>query len=164
MIRNPKNTNLRFHSEESYQGFPLQTQHGPLIVEYLDLLYLTVQRALNEHPRVFAFRVDLRFPENFDCTSALSSNRVIERFVESRLRGASDEARSAYHDRPTVAVLANLGMTPQLAAFGVCIAVGHPLAFVWVLAGQVALVVLLVLRRETLRNGAVLQGQPGGLT
>jgi hypothetical protein len=91
-------------------------------------------------------------------------DELIERFVESRLRGASDEARSAYHDRPTVAVLANLGMTPQLAAFGVCIAVGHPLAFVWVLAGQVALVVLLVLRRETLRNGAVLQGQPGGLT
>jgi len=59
-------------------------------------------------------------------------DRLVERFVESRLRGASDEARVAYHDRLTVDVLANLGMTPQLAAFGVCIAAGHPLAFVWV--------------------------------
>jgi phosphatidylglycerophosphate synthase len=89
---------------------------------------------------------------------------LVERFVESRLRGASDEARAAYHDRLTVAVLANLGMTPQLAAFGLCIAVGHPLAFLWLLAGEVALVALLVLRRETLRDGAIVQSQPGGIT
>jgi len=91
-------------------------------------------------------------------------DRVVERFAESRLRGASDEVRAAYHDRLTVVVLANMGMTPQLAAFGVCIAVGHPLAFVWVLAGELVLVALLVLRRETLRSGAVLQGQPGGIS
>jgi archaetidylinositol phosphate synthase len=89
---------------------------------------------------------------------------LVERLVESRLRGASDEARAAYHDRLTVAVLANLGMTPQLAAFGLCIAVGHPLAFLWVLAAEVALVVLLVLRRETLRDGVLAQSQPEGIT
>ena len=89
---------------------------------------------------------------------------LVERFVESRLRGASAEARAAYHDHLTVAVLANLGMTPQLAAFGVCIAVGHPLAFVWVLAGEVVLVTLLIARRETLRDRVVVQGQPGGIT
>lgn len=91
-------------------------------------------------------------------------DRLVERFIESRLRGTSEEARAAYHDRVTVGVLANMGMTPQLAAFGVCIAVGHPLAFVWVLAGELVLVALLVVRRETLRNGAVLQSQPGGIT
>jgi archaetidylinositol phosphate synthase len=89
---------------------------------------------------------------------------LVERFVESRLRGASAEARAAYHDRLTVAVLANLGMTPQLAAFGVCIAIGHPLAFVGVLAGEVVLVTLLVVRREMLRDRVVVQGQPGGVT
>jgi phosphatidylglycerophosphate synthase len=89
---------------------------------------------------------------------------LVERFVESRLRGASDEARAAYHDRATVSVLANMGMTPQLAAFGVCIAAGHPLAFVWVLAAEVVLVAVLVARRETLRSGAVLRSQPGGIT
>jgi archaetidylinositol phosphate synthase len=89
---------------------------------------------------------------------------LVERFVEWRLQGAADEARAAYHDHRTVAVLANLGMTPQLAAFGVCIAFGHPLAFVWVLVAQVVLVALLVARRETLRDGAVPQSQPEGVT
>jgi archaetidylinositol phosphate synthase len=91
-------------------------------------------------------------------------DRLADRFVEWRLRDASDERRAAYHDRMTVSVLANLGMTPQLASFGLCIAVGHPLAFVWVLAGEVVLVGLLVLRRETLARNAALQGQPGGTT
>jgi archaetidylinositol phosphate synthase len=89
---------------------------------------------------------------------------LADRFVERRLRGASDERRAAYHDRMTVSVLANLGMTPQLAAFGICIAAGHPLAFIWVLAGQVVLVTLLVWRRETLGRDAALEGQPGGIT
>jgi hypothetical protein len=64
----------------------------------------------------------------------------------------------------TVAVLANLGMTPQLAAFGICIAVGHPLAFVWILAGELVLVALLALRRETLGRAIALESQPGGIT
>jgi phosphatidylglycerophosphate synthase len=89
---------------------------------------------------------------------------LADRFVERRLRGASDERRAAYHDRVTLSLLANMGMTPQLAAFGVCIAVGHPLAFVWVLAGEVVLVALLLLRRETLGRDAALEGQPGGIT
>lgn len=83
MNRNPQNTNLRLYYEDSYQGFPVQKMHAPLIVEYLNLLYLTMQRALNEHPRVFAFRVDLRLPANLDSNPYLGSNIVIERFVES---------------------------------------------------------------------------------
>jgi phosphatidylglycerophosphate synthase len=35
-----------------------------------------------------------------------------------------------------VSALANLGMTTQLAAFGACTALGHPLAFVWVLVAE----------------------------
>ena len=89
---------------------------------------------------------------------------LVERLVEWRLRGSSAEARAAYHDHATVAVLANLGMTPQLAAFGLCAAVGHPLAFVWVLAAEVVLVVVLFVRRETLRGSARLHSQPGGVT
>jgi len=35
-----------------------------------------------------------------------------------------------------VTTLANLGMTTQLAAFGLCTGLGHPLAFVWVLVAE----------------------------
>jgi archaetidylinositol phosphate synthase len=77
-------------------------------------------------------------------------DKVVEWFVEWRLRNATFAARRAYHDRATVLVLANLGMSTQLAAFGLCIALGSPLAFVWVTFAEAALVALLALRRESL--------------
>ena len=40
-------------------------------------------------------------------------DRLVEGFVAQRLRGAGLEARLAYHDRATVAILANLGMSPS---------------------------------------------------
>jgi archaetidylinositol phosphate synthase len=40
-----------------------------------------------------------------------------------------------------VTTLANLGMTTQLAAFGLCMVLGHPLAFVWVLVAEALVVV-----------------------
>jgi archaetidylinositol phosphate synthase len=39
-----------------------------------------------------------------------------------------------------VGVLAQLGMSSQLAAFGVCLAVGRPLLYVWLLIAQVVVV------------------------
>jgi archaetidylinositol phosphate synthase len=75
-------------------------------------------------------------------------DRMVERFVSHRLRWASPLARLAYHDRLTVSILANLGMSTQLLAFGVCIAAGRPAALAWIALGQLGLVVLLCLRRE----------------
>ena len=75
---------------------------------------------------------------------------LVERFVERRLRGASEEGRAAYHDRATVTALANMGMSTQLAAFGLCMASGHPAAYVWLLLVQVAFVAVLLARREAL--------------
>ncbi len=88
---------------------------------------------------------------------------LVERFVERRLRGASAEARTAYHDRLTVAVFANLGMSTQLAAFGLLTALGHPLAFAWLAVAELVLAALLVIRRETLMRDAVLETQPWGI-
>ncbi len=53
-------------------------------------------------------------------------DRLVEWFVERRLRrlDAGPEARLAYHDRATLAVLANFGLSTQLAALGVCLARG----------------------------------------
>jgi archaetidylinositol phosphate synthase len=75
-------------------------------------------------------------------------DRLVERFVARRLRAASPQARVAYHDRATVAVLANLGMSTQLVAFGLCIALGRPDAFAWIALGELGLVLCLALRRE----------------
>jgi archaetidylinositol phosphate synthase len=77
-------------------------------------------------------------------------DRLVERFVEWRLRGASEAARRVYHDRATVAIVANMGMSTQLAAFGILVALGRGSEYVWLLLAQAALVVVLLVRRETL--------------
>jgi len=46
-------------------------------------------------------------------------------------------------------------MSTQLAVFGVCIAAGRPLAFVWIVLAELGFVAVLVLRRELLLRGAV---------
>jgi archaetidylinositol phosphate synthase len=77
-------------------------------------------------------------------------DRLVEGYEAWRLRRRSPEARLAWHDFATVAVIANLGLSPQLATLGVCLALGHPAAYVFVLFGQALLIVALALRREVL--------------
>src|SRR6185312_1776830 len=55
-----------------------------------------------------------------------------DRLAERRLRGRGPDARVAYHDRATVAVLANFGLSTQLAVLGVCLAARAPAAYAWV--------------------------------
>ena len=47
-----------------------------------------------------------------------------------------------------MSLLANLGMSTQLAAFGLLIAVGRPLAFAWVALAEVAVIALAFLPRR----------------
>lgn len=81
-------------------------------------------------------------------------DRLVEHFVSRRLRDASPQARLAYHDRATVSILANLGMSTQLLAFGICVALGRPAAFAWIALGELALVLFLALRRELVMRSA----------
>jgi archaetidylinositol phosphate synthase len=55
-------------------------------------------------------------------------DRLAERFLRER---ATDV---------TVGALAQLGLSSQLAAFGVCIAIGRPLVYVWLLLAQLVFV------------------------
>jgi phosphatidylglycerophosphate synthase len=47
-----------------------------------------------------------------------------------------------------VSLLANLGMSTQLAAFGLLIALGHPVAFAWLALAEVAVIALALLPRR----------------
>jgi phosphatidylglycerophosphate synthase len=79
-------------------------------------------------------------------------DRLIERFVEWRLRNLP--GRGAYHDRATLAVLANFGLSTQLAALGVCLAAGRPTAYFWVVLACGIVVIPLAVRRESLSRRA----------
>jgi len=83
MLRHPHNTNLHFYHEHSYAGMPIQFDKGPFIREYLDRLSVTIGNALNEYPRVFAFRADLRLPAHGLLPSEAYTNVVIDRFLDS---------------------------------------------------------------------------------
>jgi archaetidylinositol phosphate synthase len=71
------------------------------------------------------------------------------------LRGVEDEGERlagtlAYHDRLTLAVLGNLGLSTQLAVLGVCLVLGVPELFLWLALASIVPLPVLQLRRERL--------------
>jgi hypothetical protein len=76
-------------------------------------------------------------------------DRLLERFVEWRLRrfSAGSPARRAYHDRTTLAVLHNLGLSTQLTLLAAFLAVGQPRLELWFALGCALALVPLELRR-----------------
>jgi len=79
-------------------------------------------------------------------------DRLIQGFVDSRLRalGADAETRRAYHDRATISILSNFGLSTQLAVLGVCLVLGEPRAYLWLVLACGATLVPLAVRRERL--------------
>ena len=71
---------------------------------------------------------------------------------QDRLAEALVARRPALASPRAVSSLANLGMSTQLAAFGLLIAVGHPLAFAWLALAEVAVIALVVLPRRAPRG------------
>ena len=67
---------------------------------------------------------------------------------QDRLAEALVARRPALTSPTAVSLLANLGMSTQLAAFGLLIALGHPLAFAWLALAQVAVIALVLLPRR----------------
>jgi len=67
---------------------------------------------------------------------------------QDRLAEAIVTRRPALTSPRAVSLLANLGMSTKLAAFGLLIAVGHPIAFAWVALAQVAAIALALLPRR----------------
>jgi phosphatidylglycerophosphate synthase len=82
---------------------------------------------------------------------------AVERFVAWRLAGADERGRLAYHDRVTLVVLANLGLSTQLATFGVFLIVGRPDLYCWLVIGLAVATVPLLLRRELLAHRALVE-------
>lgn len=81
--RIPGNTNLRYWYEGTYDGYPLMAEKGPFVEQYLERLYQTLQYALSDYARVFAFRFDLRLPFGKLLPDDAMTNQVIQRFKAS---------------------------------------------------------------------------------
>lgn len=82
-LRHPANTNLSQYYDEAFEGLPLMLSKGPFIREHLASLKCTIELAMDQYPRVLAFRVDLRLPRDIDLPDYAYTNEVITRFFES---------------------------------------------------------------------------------
>lgn len=71
---------------------------------------------------------------------------------QDRLAEALVARRPALAGSTAVSLLANLGMSTQLAAFGLLIALGHPLAFAWLALAQAAVITLALRPRRVPRR------------
>jgi archaetidylinositol phosphate synthase len=60
--------------------------------------------------------------------------------------------RPALTTRLSVALFANLGMSTQLAAFGILLAAGHPLVFTWLTLAELGAIALVLLPRRAPRQ------------
>jgi phosphatidylglycerophosphate synthase len=67
---------------------------------------------------------------------------------QDRLAEALVARRPALTTPSAVSLLANLGMSTQLAAFGLLIALGHPIVFAWLAVAEVVLIALALLPRR----------------
>jgi len=54
----------KFKEHFFYDGLPVQSQHGDLNENYLDIIKNTIFNSLNEHPKTYALRVDLTLPHS----------------------------------------------------------------------------------------------------
>ena len=88
-------------------------------------------------------------------------DRLVRSFSARRLERTlarqtpAEAATRAYHDRLTVTVLANLGLSTQLAVLGLCLLLDAPDIYLWLALGCFGLLPLLQLRREHLARRAL---------
>jgi phosphatidylglycerophosphate synthase len=71
---------------------------------------------------------------------------------QDRLAEAIVARRPALVSPAAVSALANLGMSTQLAVFGLLLALGHPLAFAWVALAEAASITLALVPRRVPRR------------
>lgn len=98
--RSSLNKNLTLTTASEYRGMRVNQSRGPLIVEYLDRLSETIQRALEDHPRLLAIRFDLRFPHKENPCLAGQENAILQRFFESMREKIKHDRQRARAENP----------------------------------------------------------------
>lgn len=99
MMRHSHNQNLSLYSNSHYTGLPINTTQGPMIQPYLERILQVTDLSLDQHRRTFAFRFDLRFPQDYSGRE-LENNEAIERFMASlKAKIHANRQRARAHHR-----------------------------------------------------------------
>jgi archaetidylinositol phosphate synthase len=123
-------------------------------------LFREVRGVAKQPPAALRGRVELLLGRVYRVVFA-PQDRAVRAFSARRLERVSagecsDEAVIlAYNDRLTVTVLANFGLSTQLAVLGLFLLLGFPGAYLWLVLGCLSLLPLLQVRRELLARRAL---------
>jgi len=80
-LRHPLNDKLCLHYDSTYQGYDVsQRKNGRLITNYLERAFLMLNTVRYLYREVFAFRIDLRFPDAMQRSSMHDNNDVLAAF------------------------------------------------------------------------------------
>lgn len=123
-------------------------------------LYREVRGEAKQPPAPLGGRVEQVLGRVYGAVFAPQDHAVrafsARRFERVSAGESSDEAVIlAYNDRITVKVLANFGLSTQLAILGLCLVLDSPVAYLWLTLGTLAVLPLLQMRRERLAHRAL---------
>lgn len=78
---------LTLYTESSYKGLPLLNCQSGFVANYLERLHSTISRVVKNCSKVFAVRVDLRFPQYYaPCGHEILSNEYLHSFIKTLRR------------------------------------------------------------------------------
>jgi len=112
------------------------------------LIALTSVLSLNFNVERLSRAVSAEPEPEGGATAVLRRAYTVVYAPQDRLAEALVARRPALTTSTAVSLLANLGMSTQLAAFGLLMALGHPLAFAWLALAQLAVIALAILPRR----------------
>ncbi len=119
-------------------------RYGQPVLAAAGFLALTSVLSLNFNASRLSRHVSAE-PDNASDNLSLSLVRGVYRALyrpQDRLAEWIVARRPSLVSRSTVTVLANLGMSTQLALFGLFLVLGHPLGFAWLAIGELAVITL----------------------
>ena len=79
---------------------------------------------------------------------SISAARLARILRDERDQDRRHAASFAYHDPLVITILANFGLSTQLVILGICLLLGVPVLYLWLVLGSLALLPVLQLRRE----------------
>lgn len=82
--KHPANANLNLGFDVAFRGMPVQEEYLPMVSEYLEDLHTTLQKAIDDYPRVMAVRFDPIIPTQISESMTLQDHQwLIRRFIRS---------------------------------------------------------------------------------
>lgn len=79
------NKNLKIKAIDTYKNIPLVKKYNTerlFVIDYLDKIYSTINKALEAQKHIYAVRLELNFPKDID-TSKTSHGSIIKTFIDS---------------------------------------------------------------------------------